>query len=839
MTLLTSRRGIVAALVASSWMSVTANASAEPLPLFKEVSPASGTLPAHASAKYSIKASRQALLGNEIAFTLPGSDETLVAVRTYLDRRTAGSHIWVGHVQGDEAASVIITFQGMHLSGLIQWQGDTYRLSSDQSGRHILYQVDTSSFPSEEPDGETPQGDAADSSGTLSADTTTAGDTIRQDLLVAYTQGACNYAGSCAQLEADIATAVADMNNAYAASGINITMNLVATHLTDYTGTGASQTLSALRSTTDGIMDDIHQVRDETGADIVSLVYDGEGCGIGYLGAGPATAFNVTDVPCMVGNRTMAHEIGHNQGAHHDRQTVGGGVSGNFNYGFRRCNDGSVDDKGSPFFRTIMSYSCSGAARVGRFSNPQINYAGVPQGVDPTTDPDFGAWNARTLNESASFVASFRAAQATVPPYAPGNLFIAAVSYNTVSLQWDDNADNENSMVVQRRTDAGTWQTIASLAADTTALTDNSVQAGTYYEYRVSAENSIGMSGYSNVAGVTTDALPSEVTEVAVADNAVTGQIAGSYVATQADDGTFQTITEASSGGPKRSRKQQYDHRWQFYVTGGPGGVIFTANAWVSGSEGANFSFSLDGGVTWTPLFTVNSRATDNVQAAMLNDISGNVLVRATDAEQRSGESADSLFVDHLVMTSSLVVPAAPDAPADLSVVSVTATRVDLAFTDNANNETGFVLRRAASAGVSCDAAEDIETIPEAAGRSQVNIADFQAPAGETLYYWVVAFNGGGVSACSNPVEITTDAQPLTLSVAGFKDKGIQHAQLTWSGMASASVDIYRDGQRIGTVGNTGSYTDNIGQKGGGSYAYQVCEQGSMTVCSDSQRVTF
>ena len=78
----------------------------------------------------------------------------------------------------------------------------------------------------------------------------------------------------------------------------------------------------------------------------------------------------------------------------------------------------------------------------------------------------------------------------------------------------------------------------------------------------------------------------------------------------------------------------------------------------------------------------------------------------------------------------------------------------------------------------------------------------------------------------------------ITLSAPGYKVKGVQHVDLTWSGTSAASVDIVRDGVVRVTVPNGGTYTDNIGQKGGGDYAYQVCEAGT-AVCSNTVNVSF
>lgn len=88
---------------------------------------------------------------------------------------------------------------------------------------------------------------------------------------------------------------------------------------------------------------------------------------------------------------------------------------------------------------------------------------------------------------------------------------------------------------------------------------------------------------------------------------------------------------------------------------------------------------------------------------------------------------------------------------------------------------------------------------------------------------------------------LTGNAPPpssISLTAAGYKVKGLQKANLTWSGAVSSSVDIYRDGIIIATSSNTGSYTDNINQKGAGSYAYKVCEVGGLP-CSNAVIVTF
>jgi N-acetylmuramoyl-L-alanine amidase len=78
----------------------------------------------------------------------------------------------------------------------------------------------------------------------------------------------------------------------------------------------------------------------------------------------------------------------------------------------------------------------------------------------------------------------------------------------------------------------------------------------------------------------------------------------------------------------------------------------------------------------------------------------------------------------------------------------------------------------------------------------------------------------------------------IVLTATGYKVKGVQKADLAWSGASSARVDIYRDGVLLATTPNDGFHTDDIGQRGGGSYTYQVCEEGTST-CSNQASITF
>ena len=104
-----------------------------------------------------------------------------------------------------------------------------------------------------------------------------------------------------------------------------------------------------------------------------------------------------------------------------------------------------------------------------------------------------------------------------------------------------------------------------------------------------------------------------------------------------------------------------------------------------------------------------------------------------------------------------------------------------------------------------------------------------------------VTDSGGLSGSASRTITINPvgGGDPISLTVTGYKVKGVKFADLSWSGATTATVDIVRDGAVIATPANSGSYTDDTAQKGGGSFTYRVCEAGSTTVCSATVTVVF
>lgn len=99
----------------------------------------------------------------------------------------------------------------------------------------------------------------------------------------------------------------------------------------------------------------------------------------------------------------------------------------------------------------------------------------------------------------------------------------------------------------------------------------------------------------------------------------------------------------------------------------------------------------------------------------------------------------------------------------------------------------------------------------------------------------------GGATA-QTYAEVTVTAPPaqaaIHLTAVGYKVRGLLWADLTWRGADSPRVDVFRNGVRVATVANGGSYADPIQRTGRGTYRYRVCHEGG-DVCSNEATVTF
>jgi len=106
--------------------------------------------------------------------------------------------------------------------------------------------------------------------------------------------------------------------------------------------------------------------------------------------------------------------------------------------------------------------------------------------------------------------------------------------------------------------------------------------------------------------------------------------------------------------------------------------------------------------------------------------------------------------------------------------------------------------------------------------------------AGGTFSVTMTAADGAGAtSSVTRSVTLT----PWNLKATLSKLRGSNVATLTWNTPAtvSTSIDVLRNGVRVATTSNGGSYSETLSKKG--TYAYIVCPSGS-TRCSNTATVT-
>jgi (2Fe-2S) ferredoxin len=429
--------------------------------------------------------------------------------------------------------------------------GEIYEIGYNGDGRHRGRQLDTSREPPHShPVGIGPGVQGAPTTATptkaatpsIAAATTAPAPTV-VDLLVVCTPKARMNAGGSAGMRAKIDNAVATANQSYLNSKVDMQLRLVCAGEVPYKETGnMARTLADPQGMYDGKMDMVHQWRNTYGADQVALVTaESSYCRLEYQMNTLASWFDsyafavVHDdsrYACLA-NRSLAHELGHNQGNSHDRANSTQPGIHSYSYGYRLCQAGG--------FRTIMAYPCSGANLISYFANPSLTVNGKVVGVDPNRYPTTSAADAGSTQSARTTVAGWRpsalssgTATVAAAPTAPANL-AASPAAGRVELQRADTSDNEAGFLVQRSLDGTEWNEVANLPAGTTRYAHTGLAPATRYLYRVAAYNGEGVSGSTNVTGADTpsttgsapDAVPPQVTIRSPAQNAAIGDLEG------------------------------------------------------------------------------------------------------------------------------------------------------------------------------------------------------------------------------------------------------------------------------------------------------------------------
>jgi hypothetical protein len=78
----------------------------------------------------------------------------------------------------------------------------------------------------------------------------------------------------------------------------------------------------------------------------------------------------------------------------------------------------------------------------------------------------------------------------STPPAAPSNLAVMIVTPTSITLDWQNNADNELGFQIQRaKSPAGPWNVVGAVGAGVTSYRDTGLETSTTYYYVVAAFN--------------------------------------------------------------------------------------------------------------------------------------------------------------------------------------------------------------------------------------------------------------------------------------------------------------------------------------------------------------
>lgn len=163
-----------------------------------------------------------------------------------------------------------------------------------------------------------------------------------------------------------------------------------------------------------------------------------------------------------------------------------------------------------------------------------------------------------------------------------------------------------------------------------------------------------------------------------------------------------------------------------------------------------------------------------------------------------SYNAGEGRFDDFLLEEGTGTTPTIPAAPSSLTATASGTSTINVAWTDNSNNETGFKLeRKTGSAG----------TWSEIAGAIAANTGSFSntgLTAGTTYFYRVRSYNSAGNSSYSNEASATTGTSggslpanilnltnwKITLPIDG-SDSGTDADEIKQPQLATYSIDPY------------------------------------------------
>jgi fibronectin type 3 domain-containing protein len=199
-----------------------------------------------------------------------------------------------------------------------------------------------------------------------------------------------------------------------------------------------------------------------------------------------------------------------------------------------------------------------------------------------------------------------------------------------------------------------------------------------------------------------------------------------------------------------------------------------------------NVTMSYDGTtLTVTETDTVTSKSASQSYTI---DIPGTVGSGTAYVGYTGGTGGLTAMQQILTWTYSPTASAPPTAPSNLTATAASGTQVNLTWTNNATNQTGFHIDRAS------DISFTQNLVTQTAGANATSFVDAGLTSGATYYYRIRATNAAGDSLNSNTASVTLPVPPAAPSNVQAVKITTSEVDITWTNNATnaTGIEVFR-----------------------------------------------
>jgi len=378
----------------------------------------------------------------------------------------------------------------------------------------------------------------------------------------------------------------------------------------------------------------------------------------------------------------------------------------------------------------------------------------------------------------------------TTPPAAPSDLEVTGVTRSEVSLAWTDNSNAEDGFKLQRRSGLGLandYAEIAELGANVTSYIDTGVEQDHAYSYRLQAFKGEIETPWTDEVSAVTAVIPIDLLATPVSDSEIelswtdvssleTGYRLERKTA-EADEWLVAGQVNADIvvyNDTGLDEATNYSYRAMTMLEEGESDPSQQAAATTMPKAPTNLTAVQDEGIpttvnlSWTDVSSAESRyelqrkkegeqyqAFANPPANMETYSDAGLAVNTIYTYRVRAASAGnnvSFWSNEAGASTSIL---SPDAPSDIVVDSISYSIVVLSWSDNSDDEAGFVLER------SRERFQNYRTI-DTTEVDQPTFIDTGLEPLTDYYYRVYAYNEHGNSPLSVILRVTTSEGPPT-----------------------------------------------------------------------------